>query len=351
MKFLQATNDFWPSPGGIQSWAVALAQGGVPTLAIAERIDKVDFSELSLGNDVLLGENRRPKSSRPKDLFWMMRQIRKLPPDVNPIAMQVSSAGLACMATGRRYGVIVHGNEFLRPLDRSLHRSLVQRVLSRAQVVFCNSAYTKRLLHIFYSGEIRAVVMHPRVQSHFSSLAETWQGAGSQTVTMVGSLAPRKNHKMMIEVMSRLPSSWTLHVLGSGADEEWAFLADACLPENVRGRVRITKSPDANQIVKAFQESAVTVMPAQSHVADRDVEGFGIVSLESQIIGIPTLVADSGGLPETGAAVVKGNAQDWADKILGARSNPHPGKMVWRRFGPHGVKRELEELWNSVRLS
>lgn len=334
-NFCLVTRDFWPSPGGIQSWAKSLWDGGLSTIALENpRFPFPKDGEHPAGIEIY------PAKNRLSDLVWLWSRSRRSLRI--PIAMQVSSGGLVAKFSGKDYGVIVHGNEILRPLDKPYHRRLVQKILKDARVVFCNSRYTLKLVHYFYGGEIRAVVMHPRIRKELHPFLNSWNGKDSKELLLVGSLLPRKGHKFALELLEKLPKEFTLHVMGTGDEQDW---------QKLRGnsRVRLTSKPSDFQIWSAMQASRAFLMTSQSSVAARDVEGFGIVVLEAGVMGLPVLAYGGGGVDETPAKICGADFDRWVQEILTPTKNPMSPQQVWERFGPSGSLEEIKTLWDSIR--
>jgi glycosyltransferase involved in cell wall biosynthesis len=104
-------------------------------------------------------------------------------------------------------------------------------------------------------------------------------------------LVPRMGVDVLLEAWRRaeIPGA-QLFVVGDGPDRT---RLEALAPAGVR----FTGSLEDAELVAAYRRASVVVVPSIA------LEGFGLVVLEALACGTPVLVSDSGGLPETVAAL------------------------------------------------
>ena len=81
--------------------------------------------------------------------------------------------------------------------------------------------------------------------------------------------------------------------------------------------------------------SDVFALPCRTHGGGLDVEGLGIAALEAAASGLPVVVGDSGGAPETVRDGVTGHVVDGRD--VGALATAVGGAARRSRTGPRTV--------------
>lgn len=165
-----------------------------------------------------------------------------------------------------------------------------------------------------------------------------------QIVLFVGRLVEKKGCGHLIEAMAtvqrRCPDA-TLVVIGSGPlREECEALTES---RGVRCRF-LGAQPSA--IVKAWMARATVFCVPSIVAASGDAEGFGIVFIEAQAMGLPVVSTRSGGIPEavedgrTGLLVAEGDREALAESILRLLQD----RDLWQRFSIAGRTRVIEQF-------
>jgi glycosyltransferase involved in cell wall biosynthesis len=163
-------------------------------------------------------------------------------------------------------------------------------------------------------------------------------------VLFVGRLVEKKGCRQLIEAMAevqqRYPSA-ELIVIGDGPlRTECEMLAASLLS---RYRFLGAQSPD---VVKAWMARATVFCVPSVVAASGDAEGFGIVFIEAQAMGLPVVSTRSGGIPEavddghTGILVTEGDREELAEAIAKLLQNDE----LWQRYSVAGRKRVLEKF-------
>ena len=117
----------------------------------------------------------------------------------------------------------------------------------------------------------------------------------------VARLDPDCRYKGVFDVAESLPEaaargaavSWT--VVGGGAD--LGLLEDRCRELGIRDRVTLSGEVSEEELLAAYREADVFVLPSVSEpCAARPVgEGFGIVYAEAACFGVPSIASTRGG--------------------------------------------------------
>jgi glycosyltransferase involved in cell wall biosynthesis len=113
-------------------------------------------------------------------------------------------------------------------------------------------------------------------------------------VVAVRRLVPRMGLDVLIEAwaqVQRVVPEARLVIVGGGPEGD--RLHDQAARLGVGSSVRLAGRVDEDTLVRWYQAADLSVVPSVA------LEGFGLVVLESLASGTPTLVTDSGGLPES----------------------------------------------------
>jgi glycosyltransferase involved in cell wall biosynthesis len=166
----------------------------------------------------------------------------------------------------------------------------------------CNSAFTARelLAHGIRPGKVSLIYnCPPRRQA--TRVSEPNEGDGGRVI-YVGQLIPGKGLDLLLDavaIVSRRRPEVTLDVVGDL--EAWepaawkgyhaSLLARAAAPD-LSGRVRFLGRRE--DVPALMAGAAVHCFPSRPSIR----EGFGLVSLEAKEAGIPSVVFETGALPE-----------------------------------------------------
>jgi phosphatidylinositol alpha-1,6-mannosyltransferase len=105
--------------------------------------------------------------------------------------------------------------------------------------------------------------------------------------------------------------------------------------------VVFTGSVPWDEVAAHVDAGDVFAMPCRTRLAGLEVEAWGIVFLEAQACGLPVVIGDSGGAPETlvdpaRSAVVAGSAREVGSALV---------RLLDRRTGGWGTPRVAETPW------
>jgi glycosyltransferase involved in cell wall biosynthesis len=115
---------------------------------------------------------------------------------------------------------------------------------------------------------------------------------GTFTIGMVGQILPQKGQRELLEALSQLPATldFRLRIAGQGDPAYEASLHEAVVALGLSQKVEFVGFLD---IAKLYEDLNLVAVPSIYE------EPFGLVSIEAQARGIPVVVSDAGGLPET----------------------------------------------------
>lgn len=300
------TLDFSPQPGGVQEYLFEIAQrlGGEGTGR-----EQFQVIVLTPAGGSLPGGTHFRRIVVPTSAPWhflkhllSLRPRRVLVGHAHPRLLLAAS-----MVAWGRYGVIVHGNDFLAAQWR-WHRPFFNRLLAQASPLICNSfATADRLEHLGLSA---TSVIHPGTdpQRFVPSPSPT---PAPPVLLTVCRLVPGKGIVTVLRTLPDLLAEFPdlrYRVAGSGPDRP---RLEALAGELGVAHVVEFLGGFPNQALPDVYRSAhIFVMPAH--------ESFGIVYLEASASGLPVVAGRSGGTAEavregeTGLLVAPDDPQELA---------------------------------------
>ena len=131
----------------------------------------------------------------------------------------------------------------------------------------------------------------------------------------VGRLIPEKGAHLLLDVLSLLPDSSKLVIVGEGPQDYRSMLMQRISRLNLRSRVIFAGAVEHSELAGFYQACNLVVFPSIWP------EPFGIVGIEALSFGRPVVAFDSGGTRdwleegETGFLVPRGDVRALAEKV------------------------------------
>lgn len=152
-------------------------------------------------------------------------------------------------------------------------------------------------------------------------------------VISVGRLTEQKGFDILLEIWSKVvkkQKEWSLEIIGEGPGKK--KLLDKIKKHQLQDSVRIKGF--TNQIEREYSDSDLFVMTSR-------YEGFGLVLVEAQGCGLPTIAFDCPFGPkhiinneEDGYLIKFGDNQEFADKLINVMEN----KKLLRQLGENAIE-------------
>ena len=124
--------------------------------------------------------------------------------------------------------------------------------------------------------------------------------ADQPVVVCISRLVPRKGQDLLVriwpQVRAAVPGAH-LVLVGTGPLQDG--LRRAIAAQGLQRSVTLLGEVPWTALPAAYRTGDVFAMPCRTRLAGMDVEGLGLVFLEAQACGVPVVVGDSGGAPET----------------------------------------------------
>lgn len=363
---LVVTNDFPTRVGGIESFVLALCRGlAADVVVYTASMPNSDEYDARLPFPVYRDPSRLllPTPTVARRVSEVMRRhgcdrvIFGASVPLGLLAPALRRAGAA------RLIALTHGHEVWWA-RLPVTRAILRRVGDSVDVMTYVSDWCRRNIEPALSTAARARMsrLSPGVEpGRFypgCGGAEIRQRLGidptAPVVVCLGRLVRRKGQDTLIEswpaVLSRYPDA-VLLLVGEGPQERrLRRMADRT---GARASIVFGGLVNASEVPAYLDAGDVFAMPCRTRRFGLEVEAWGIVFLEAQACGIPVVIGDSGGAPETltpasSGRVVPGTADHVSDAVihlLGERTgdDAHP-RVASTTHTWNGVSQELRRL-------
>lgn len=363
-RVLLVTNDFPPTFGGIQSYlrdyCAELERrepGRLTVLASTQDAGAAAAYDATLPYPVVRWPHRILLPG-PAEARRMAQLIRER--DIDTVWFGSSTpfallAGAARRAGARRVVASTHGHEVgwsMVPGGRAVLRHIGRSVDCLTYV----SRYARgRFMGAFgptvawepMPGGVDATVFRPDPEGR-RTLRERYGVTDRKVVVCVSRLVPRKGQDTLVaampEILARVPDA---HLLIVGPGDYAETLRATASDLGVTDRVTVTGPVDAGELVAHYCAGDVFAMPVRTEGGGFSVEGLGIVFLESQACGVPTVAGDGGGAPESVRDGETGDVVDGTDTtavavtVADLLTDPERAARYARRGREY-----VEQAWN-----
>lgn len=259
--------------------------------------------------------------------FWKL--VRN---DIDVIHIQDGVLGLCGYVLAKifrkPYVVIIHGLDIT--YDNAVYNSFFVPAIRRATAVICISQAAKRaaISRGIDDAKIHVITLAVQAPKLPHDSREQLLGLynlpkNSKILLTVGRLVERKGVAWFISnvlpsLVAKYPQTIYL-VVGEGPMRQ--VIAQAITKNQLNEHVRLLGRISSNNTALAFGGSDVFVMP-NINVAN-DMEGFGLVSLEASMAGLPVVASDTEGIQDAvsdgknGLLVPVGDSERYFEAISG----------------------------------
>ena len=301
------TNDFPPRIGGIESFVADIAElldrkvlvyaSGPPG---ASRTDADRGYPVVRAGELLLPTPR--VAARAVDLIRRSGATSVIFGAAAPLGLLAP--------TLRRAGVqriigITHGHEtWWARLPGA--RSLLRRIGDECDHLTAISAYTERRIGRALSpeGRSRLIRLPPPVDSGFFRPAGIGDGPDRARCVAVGRFVAQKGFTTLLRAWRLVLAEDALRndppelvLVGEGPQR--GRLQTMINRDGLADTVRFTGALPRAGVRAELQRAQVFALPVRTRLAGLNPEGLGLAALEAAACGLPVIIGDSGGAPET----------------------------------------------------
>lgn len=306
MKILVITTTFLPRFGGVEKFLANLFnQPNLEVEILCEPTESVAHGWKIIRQPLLSRSFLRPRWL--STLWQIPKLVKKNQYDLIVLghyAPYLVSALRCRKKFDTKVVVITHGMDVLNyDLVGGLRSRMLRKNLPKADLVIANSQYTNSQLKRSGVAESRRVVLTPGASSPESAISkiEAKQKFNlppdSQVLLTVGRLVKRKGHLIAINGFMSLSQKYpNLYYLIAGRGPEEGSIRKRIEQYKLSNRIHLVNNLE--DINLAYAAADLFIFPS-IELANGDVEGFGLVSAEAQMHGLPVIGSNSGGIPET----------------------------------------------------
>lgn len=238
------------------------------------------------------------------------------------------------------YGIIVHGLDFDLARRSPARRFLANQILRHATYRIANSNALAREVTAFCGKPTQTI--YPVAQKAFYNAELPIRGTNSKTVNLitVARLVKRKGHTAVLHALQELPQCRYM-IVGDGEGRE--MLETLTQKLGLASRVEFYGAVSDERLMELYKEADIFVMPTEKSSTDR--EGFGIVYLEAQLMGLPVIAVNHAGVNE---AVVNGEGgillNEAESELVPAIKQLAQDAELRNELGKRGRERVLREF-------
>ncbi|RMF56558.1 MAG: glycosyltransferase family 1 protein [Calditrichaeota bacterium] len=368
MRILMITFEFPPQPGGVGTYSYQLAKhlsrlgNTVTVLANTNYMSETCIADFDLRDhpfQIIRYRRYRNKLAKIFHRIWLTWKVfRRKKFDL--LFIPYAHAGILGWGLQKLYGIpyvmMGHGSEFL--YRNPVLAKVIKMIFEGANLVLVNSHYTAQLVQKRITNRNLMIIplgaddeIYDYKKYSFGDIKSRYNVSGRKIILTVGSLSERKGHRFVIEAIKFLKADFPeilYLIVGRGSQENQLqqLIAVNNLEEHVRliGFVPTEKLPEYYALCDVFILNSTI-----DHKGD--VEGFGIVLIEANLMGKPVIGTRDSGMEEAiehgknGLLIPMNNieATVWALRELLA--NP----VKAQEMGEYGYRRAKREMtWKKV---
>ncbi|HVZ59101.1 MAG TPA: glycosyltransferase family 4 protein, partial [Patescibacteria group bacterium] len=242
---------------------------------------------------------------------------------------------------------------------------------SSVQMFLKNNLYFPKIIYLLLNGIPKFVIL-PSKYTYNSLIIDAHVSLGKLSIVPCGTLVAKKNSKSKIsEISDRNLVIGNISRLTREKGQQLIIQAAPLIIKKIPSAffVLVGEGPDKKYFQNLIDEKKLNkyfflpgfVEDRQQYLSQMDIfvfptiwdlEGFGVVTIEAMMQGIPVVGSNMGPVPEviddmqTGLLFRKGDSQDLAKKVITLAQNP----SLRTRLGLAG-KKKAEEKYNIVTVS
>ncbi|KND49154.1 MAG: Glycosyltransferase [Parcubacteria bacterium C7867-008] len=217
--------------------------------------------------------------------------------------------------------ITVHGSYAVRTLGNDWFGMMQRHAYRAAAKIFCVSTYTQTALLKRIDVTNTEVIPNGINSSVFKKRIRT---SNKQIILGVGALKKRKGFHLVIdampEVLRAIPDA-TYYLVGDDSNKEYVGMLQQRIAElGLTHSVQICGQLSEEKLHELYSEAALFVLTSVS--TENDFEGFGLVFLEANAVGIPVIGMKGSGAEQaikdgySGLLIEENNVTDLSAKIV-----------------------------------
>jgi phosphatidylinositol alpha-1,6-mannosyltransferase len=368
MKILLITFEFPPQPGGIGTYSyetaknLSLLGNDVIVLAHTNDIsyDEIHEFDYKQSFKIIRYKNYKQKILKIVHRFLLSWKIIKNN-NFNLLFITYSHAGVLGWWFNKiyniPYAIMGHGSEFMK--NNFILKKFIKVIFNNANIIFTNSNYTTNLIRNFQICNENIITIPLGANDHIydfklyniKNYKEEYNLSNRKIVLTVGNLSKRKGHKFVIESIEILKNKFPeilYLIVGKGKEEK--YLRNLIKQKELDYYIKIIGFVPMQDLPKYYLMCDVFVLNSTID-RDRQVEGFGIVLIEANLMGKPVIGTKGSGIEDAiehnknGILVPIDDPNETAKTIERLLVNPQLAKQM----GEYGYRRAKDSFtWEKV---
>ena len=330
-RFLLPTPDYPPKRGGVARYLSALV------FTFPDAITPLIWKSFPSYREMLMEFWQRRKQ------FDVLLTSHVLP--IGTVAL------LFRCVTRKPYDVMLHGLDF--DVARSVPRKRIAMcfVLFFARRVFANSQSLANEVAKF--SRRSCLVMYPCVGDELIESADIVNANTERSsftslrLLTVGRLVERKGHLKVLAAMKHIPNA-RYTIVGDGPMKK--KILDTVIEMELQDRVTLLPHVSDGKLPDVYASHDIFVMPSTKSESDR--EGFGIVTIEASLFGLPVIATNQPGVDE---AVIDGETgiliEDSIDGLVAAIETLGTDLALRDQLGSKGRERVMKQFTRRKTMS
>jgi len=224
-------------------------------------------------------------------------------------------------------------------------RTALRRIADECDHLTAISGYTARRIGVAVSASARSKMLRLPPPIDMSRFAPAEPGAGRACCVAVGRFVAQKGFTTLLRAWrlvldaNRTPAGSPAHpqliLVGDGPERTRLEAMVARL--GLRNSVRLTGAIGRPQVITELRRAQVFALPVRTRLGGLNPEGLGLAALEAAACGLPVIIGDSGGAPETvrdgetGYVVPASDHRALADRIWELLADPAQARAMGAR--------------------
>jgi phosphatidyl-myo-inositol dimannoside synthase len=343
------TNDFPPRVGGIESFVSEIcALLDYDVVVYASGTDGVAVSDRERPYPVVrdgpLLLPTPPAAARAVGLLREFGATRVIFGAAAPLGLLAPSLR---RAGARKIVGLTHGHETWWSRV-PLARRLLRRIGDSCDHLTTISGFTERRIASALSPSARRRLLRlaPPVDTERFKPSHAVTRRSTSRCIFVARLIPRKDlatllHAWRTVIDRSAPSSARRELVVVGDGPLRTRLERTIGELELSDWIRLTGAVPHSEVIGYLQQADVFALPVHTRLAGLNPEGLGLAALEAAACGLPVIVGDSGGAPETvrdgatGFVIPAGDHQQLAERLSWLLDNPQLAQEMGARGRNH----------------
>lgn len=285
-------------------------------------------------------------------LYKCIDQIKKFNPDIIHCMVETYSpiTYLISLILSKKYIITVHGSFALKPFINPLYSILQSHFYKRAKHIIAVSNYTKKRL-LERLPDIKIDVINNGIGSYFIDKSINNLTLKENIIIGIGGIKHRKGFHQSVRafaaVLKKFPN-YKYYIIGNNSDKKYTeYLTGIINNLDIGESVFILNNVSDVELVDIYKKSKLFVLTS---ISDKfDFEGFGLVYLEANTFGIPTIGSYDSGAEDaivngkTGLLVRSDYVNDIAKKITMVLSDD----MLYNSLSVNAKIHAKDMLWDN----